>query len=292
MTSLMSRTASHLRVPGSVVLVLGTGLLVIRGFLGRDAAEKIGTALLMPSGVLWILLMSVTIRFWPIRRCQSSGQRSWAAFFAFVLYSLAGNGFVADAMARALEGPYLQINPLNDPPVDQVIVLGGGGGLGANGRLQGNGSGDRMILAAQLYHAHNDTRFLCTGQRIESMNSSGVDPAETSRDVLMKLGVPDSSIEMVGGRNTSEEMQNLAKRFGTTSTRIGLLTSAWHMPRAMRLAKRNGLDPIPLPADFRTPPRIQPMTAGQCIEAIIPNVGALISTGSFAKEYLGMLVGR
>ena len=171
-------------------------------------------------------------------------------------------------------------------------MLGGGGGPGAHGRQQGNSSGDRLILAAQLYHQKIAKKFICTGQRIASMNSSGVDPAVASRDILLNLGVPDSAIEMMGGRNTSEEMRELAGRFRDSKARIGLLTSAWHLPRAMRLANRNGLQPIPLPADFRSGPRSNGFTTGQIVESMLPNGSVLGSNWSLAKEFLGMLLGR
>lgn len=288
----MSKSPSFPRVLAVTLLIAGSGLLLIWLTLGRDAAEKIGTVVFMPSGLLWLMLLSLTIQLWPFRRRDSGASRSFAALAVFALYSLAGNGFIADAMAAALEAPYLHIDPLTEPPLDYVIVLGGGGGPGANGRLQGNSSGDRLILAAQLYHSHKEARFICTGQRIESMNATGVDPADTSRDILTRLGVPPDSIEQLGGKNTSEEMYRLGKRFTGSDDRIGLLTSAWHLPRATRLAKRNGLSTIPLPADFRSSPQNQPLTTGQYIEAMIPNGSAMASTWWFAREYLGMLLGR
>ena len=57
-----------------------------------------------------------------------------------------------------------------------------------------------------------------------------------------ELGIPDSAIVMGRGANTGEELQN-AKRYLTDAdaSRVGLLTSAWHMPRALRHAERNGL---------------------------------------------------
>jgi uncharacterized SAM-binding protein YcdF (DUF218 family) len=237
------------------------------------------------------MLAALTIQLCPFRKKENRPEGGLAAMLCFAVYSVAGNNFIAEALARALEAPYRQINPLDDPP-DVVIVLGGGGTLGANGRLQGNGSGDRLILAAQLYHQHPSTKFICTGQRIVSMNATGIDPADTSRDILVRLGVPASSIEISGGRNTSEEMQHLAKRFEASHQTIGLLTSAWHLPRATRLATRIGLTTIPLPADFRSSPPNNPLTTGQWIEAVIPNGSAFASTWSFAKEYLGMAVGR
>ena len=82
------------------------------------------------------------------------------------------------------------------------------------------------------------------------------------------------------------------KQNHTSELRIGLLTSAWHLPRAMRLANHNGLKPLPLPADFRTGANVEGFTTGQIVESMIPNGFALEATCLFAKEYLGMLVGR
>ena len=284
---------SFLKILFTLCTVFGVGLIVLGVTQDRNVVEKVGTALVMPSGLLWILLLALTLQLWMQKKQNHAGQPGRiTAAACFVLFMIAGNGFIANQLAAALEADYLAIDPMKETPMDVVIVLGGGGGLGANGRLQGNSSGDRLILAAQLYHQKIAKRFICTGQRIESMNATGVDPAESSRDILLKLGVPDSAIELAGGRNTSEEMQGLSKRFQNSKSRIGLLTSAWHLPRAMRLANRNGLQPLPLPADFHTSPSVGGFTTGQIVESMIPNGSALGGTWSIAKEYLGMLVGR
>lgn len=288
----MKTTPSFLKVLGFLLIAVGCGAAVIGGTLGRDAAEKIGTAIFMPSGLVWLMLMALTIQLWPFRKKSERPAGGLSALLCFVAYSLGGSGYVSEALAVALERPFVTVNPLNEPGTEYVIVLGGGGSLGANGRLQGNMSGDRMILAAQLYHQYPSTKFICTGQRIASMNSTGVDPADTSRDILVRLGVPEESIELIGGKNTSEEMLNLGKRFRNSGSSIGLLTSAWHLPRATRLAQRNGLKTVPLPSDFRSSPPEQTPTFGQRIEALIPNGAAFGSTWSFAKECLGMLLGR
>ena len=284
---------SFCRILLTLSVVAGVGLIVLGVTQDRNVVEKIATALAMPAGLLWLLMLTLCIQLWRQNKQTHAGRPgAVAATCCFLLYSIAGNGIVADQMATALEADYLAVNPLDESPMDFVIVLGGGGGLGANGRLQGNGSGDRLILAAQLYHQKIAKRIICTGQRIASMNSSSVDPADSSREILMKLGVPESDIETVGGRNTSEEMQNLGSRFKDSSERIGLLTSAWHLPRALRLANRTGLQPIPLPADFRSAPKTEEPTVGQIVESMIPNGFALGATWSFGKEYLGMLIGR
>lgn len=273
-------------------------ILVLWATQGRDAAEKIATALAMPAGLLWLLLMALTATHWPLRRSVQDGSngpfttsRSWGMLLCFILYSLAGSGLISDFLARRLETPFLSVNPLTVDLPEYVIVLGGGAGAGPNDRIQGNMSGDRLILAAQLYHQNHATRFICTGQRIQSMDTTGVDPGQASRDLLLRLGVPAESIELLGGKNTAEEMKTLGARFGREQ-KVGLLTSAWHLPRATRLAERNGLNVVPLPADFRTAAGKQSRTPGQWVEALIPNGGAMGGIWSFAKEYVGMAIGR
>jgi uncharacterized SAM-binding protein YcdF (DUF218 family) len=286
------RSASWLRILLTLMLGVAAFVTVIGLTLGRDAAEKIGTALVMPGGLVWLSLIALWLHLLLRRRSDPNSPGAFGALVCLLLYSVAGSGIISGVLAAQLEGPYFGINPLQSPVPDLIVVLGGGGMEGANGRFQGNSSGDRMILAAQLYHQSPGTRFLCTGQRIESMTSSSANPAEVSRDVLVRLGVPDSSIELIGGRNTSEEMKHLAERFANSEKSVGLLTSAWHLPRATRLARRNGLNTLPLPADFRSSPPGRPPTIGQRIEGLIPNGGAFGSNWSFAKEYLGMLIGR
>ena len=287
------RQPSYLRTLLIVCIFICGAVIVLGMTQDRNVAEKIGTALLMPTGLLWILMLALTLQLWRQQKLSHTWQSGAIASTAcFLLYSIAGNGFIADFTSRQLEASYLHVDPMKESPLDVVIVLGGGGGLGGNGRLQGNISGDRMILAAQLYHQKIADKFVCTGRRIELMNSSGVDPAETSRDILLKLGVPDSAIEVSDGRNTSEEMVALGQRFRDSNLRIGLLTSAWHLRRAMRLAEHNGLHPIPIPADFRSAANVEDLTTGQIVECLIPSSLALAVSCSSAKEYLGMLVGR
>jgi uncharacterized SAM-binding protein YcdF (DUF218 family) len=264
------------------------GLGTIYFSLGRMAAEKIATAVAMPSGLLWLLLLFFAAYSVAIRQ-KASGL---CLLICWLLLTLIGNRNVSDYLAYSLERPYVSLRPLEESPFDVVIVLGGGGTVGANSRMQGHVSGDRLILAGQMYHRGLAKSLVCTGKRIESMDSSGSDPCDVSREILEGLGVPKESIRTSGGRNTAEEMQGLGTEFNGTKLRVGVLTSAWHMPRAMRLASRNGFEPVPLPADFRSQPENNPPTTGELIESMIPSGSSIWLNGSLFKEYLGMLIGR
>lgn len=256
--------------------------------LGRMAAEKIATTLAMPVGILWLLLLLFAAYAVAIRQRAAA----MLLLLSWGLLTLMGNGYLSDQLALSLERPFLTFKPFESKPFDVVIVLGGAGGLGANGRLQGNGSADRLVLAAELYHRKLATRLICTGRRIESMDSTGVDPADVSTTILTGLGVPADVISQGSGRNTSEEMSLLAEELSDPNLRVGLVTSAWHMPRALRLAERSGLRVESLPADFHSAPQVQPMTTGELIQSMIPAAGAMANNSMFLKEYLGMLAGR
>jgi uncharacterized SAM-binding protein YcdF (DUF218 family) len=272
---------------GLLLLVLLAAVWLTQG---RMAVEKLATALVLPTGAVWLLMLTV------LAHLSRNRQRVGAAWLLLVTvsYSVMGSGHVASGIVRLLEKPYLAINPLDTTQhFDAIVLLGGGGGTGANGRLQANASGDRMILAAQLYHLGVTDEIICTGQRIKSISPDSTDPAIISHDVLRALGVPESTISMLGGRNTTEEMDNLGRRFAKTPAIIGLVTSAWHMQRATRLAEKVGFHPLPLPADFRSHADgpSGPTVAGM-IESVIPDSGAMLTTCGCCKEYLGMLVGR
>ena len=255
--------------------------------LGRIVAEKLVTNLAMPSGLLWLLLLVSVLA------ARRAGHRDLvlAAALPWTVLTVLGNGIVAETLAQSLEQPYRHIQPLESGPFDAVVLLGGGTSMGGNRRIQGNFSGDRILLTAQMFHAGLTERVICTGHRIVELDPDGLDPAEQALAILMSLGVPESSIELLAGRNTSEEMHLLGESFGNTDQRIGLITSAWHLPRALRLASRNKLKPEPLPADFITGPASR-LTTGDMVLSCVPQHGALRVAAKVLKEYLGILAGR
>ena len=267
----------------TVVAIAGLWL-----FYDKMAAEKIATSLAMPCGIIWYLLSCSVV----VACAGRVPKLTWTLVVVWMLFTGLGNEYLSTWLARTLEAPYAEIQPLEQQPFDYVIVLGGGASHGANHRNQGNGSGDRLILAAQLYHADVARKLICTGQRIASMDASSMDASERSRDVLTRLGVPESAIEICGGRNTSEEMRTLSERFSNSGRRIGLLTSAWHLSRSMRLANRYNLSPQPLPADFMSGPTSIELTPGQVMERMIPQAGSFAGVARVIREHLAMLVGR
>jgi uncharacterized SAM-binding protein YcdF (DUF218 family) len=94
-------------------------------------------------------------------------------------------------------------------------------------------------------------------------------------------------VQVPGPKNTSQEMAALGRLARDRGwKRIGLVTSASHLRRAMRLARRQGLDPTPIPADARG--KIQPASA----VGLVPSGPGFFSVQVASKEILGALIGR
>ena len=73
---------------------------------------------------------------------------------------------------------------------------------------------------------------------------------------------------------------------GAPGHRCGVLTSAWHLPRAMAQARRLRLECTPLPADFRG--NVPPPT----LFHLIPQGEGFEDVHSACWEYLGRWLGH
>ncbi|MEZ6123815.1 MAG: YdcF family protein [Planctomycetaceae bacterium] len=282
-----SSSVSHRKVLLRFAVLTILLLAAVGIFLGRISLEKTVTMLVLPCGLIWYLMTAA------VAVSLSSADRAcrfWTVT-AWLLYMITGTGFLPSYLARGLEAPFTVTSPLDQQPLDVVVVLGGGGQVSVNPRIQGNSSGDRILLAAQLYHSGLTQKFICTGKQISEIYPNDLSPGEISRSLLVSLGVPKENIEVLEGRNTSEEMLALKKYFDQRQMRAGLVTSAWHLPRALSLAKRQNLEFVPLPADF-IGGRMTGMSATQLLHTCIPQAENFLAVARMTKEHLGMLVGR
>jgi len=79
---------------------------------------------------------------------------------------------------------------------------------------------------------------------------TGATHASVLATAAVSLGIdPRRIVQIDTARDTDDETQAVKQRLGT-QTPFALVTSAWHMPRAMGLMQRAGLSPVPCPVDF------------------------------------------
>lgn len=256
---------------------------IVGAVAGVTMLEKLLTALAMPAGILWLLLL-VTIYFCLINRS------AWPAIMCFVcwlLLTVAGNSLFSSWLAGTIESPYQDQDMSTWEPFDVVVVLGGATTTRLSGQPQVSVAGDRIVQAARLWHAGKARKIMCTGFQTFKNVETDMHPYEEATLLLEEMGVDSQAILNLNGINTFEEMQNLKKWSDVNpGNRIGLLTSAWHLPRAERLAKSQGIEVEPIAAGFFS----QPYAPSPGI--VVPGEYNLLVTAAVTKEYLARLVGR
>lgn len=268
--------------------LVALAFIVTGGLFGRTMVEKLITEMAMPVGLLWLLLIAVTYA------TLVSRQRlmSLLAMICLLLLTVFGNQYVANSLTYSLEQPYLDQAPIQPGDVDTVVLLGGGAFTGLRGSSHLSFSGDRVAAAARLYHAAfakgMTPQIICTGIQVYRSDPADLDPREESKNCLVALGVPEKDISTLAGANTYQEMQHLKEWIdGQNSThRLGILTSAWHLPRAMRLAEARGIKAIAVPSDFRS------QFLSPSVGMVVPTADSLLVSTATVKEYLAGWVKR
>jgi len=268
------------KVVAAVGALIGAGLVVWHP-PGWYELEKCAATAVMPASLLWIALGCCC---WFARHQR---RLRWLLPAIFVAYTALGNAWLAGLAMRGLEGRYRTIDPAAAEPMEAIAVLGGGTGLAEDGTPQLGYNGDRLLVGARMFHLGKTPLLVTTGSSIPELHRERDLSAETSA-IWRHMGIPETAILTVPEPvNTSEEIAELAELIKEHGwKRVGLVTSAWHMPRAMALARALDIEPVPLPAD----------RGGSIPEAtplhLIPRGEHMETFHRISWELLGRLVGR
>ena len=135
---------------------------------------------------------------------------------------------------------------------DAIVVLGGGIAPAAPPERQYpslTDSSDRIWTAARLYKQGVAPRIIVSGGGFLSEHGPATTEAEAMRVFLVDLGVPESAIVDEGkSDNTIENMRNVRAIVGDKA--VALVTSGYHMPRALRIARAAKLNVAAFPTNF------------------------------------------
>ena len=214
-------------------------------------ASKIFWLVAQPLSVVAILTALGVVLVWRHRRRLSLLVLILALSVHF-LASFTNLGFV---LIQPLEDRY--VAPETEPATVSTIVVLGGATLArpsaARHRVELNEAGDRLTEALRLARIYPQAILVLSG-------GSGVLGDEDEREAtIMQRFLVDQGIDPTrmrlddASRNTAENVTHTRDLLADRPKPILLITSAFHMPRAVGLFEAAGIPVVPWPVDYRSP---------------------------------------
>lgn len=244
------------------------------------AAKLIGSLFYPLSVVLLALAAALLLA----RRRPRTG-RALAAF-ALIWLWLWSTPFVAERAAGRLERDFPPVPAHALPQADAIVVLGGlmlPAAPPAAPHPDLNAAADRAWHAARLYRAGRAPTVICSGGRAPLSRAAGPECPDIAQ-LLIELGVPMQAIVQENASATTRQNAEQVARLLPAGARVLLVTSALHMPRALRAFAQAGIDATPAATDHVR-------RAGQplSLRDLLPSADALARSSAVWHEWLGRL---
>ncbi|HLD84270.1 MAG TPA: ElyC/SanA/YdcF family protein [Coxiellaceae bacterium] len=215
--------------------------------------------------------------------CRAKRTRTSFLVVGFLMILIFSLNVVSIAMINHLQSQY---KPLIHPSlqITKVVVLGSGvtgEKIYPPNLTLGPGSLSRLVEGIRLFNLvqqnHADAKLILSGGRVfQAPSASG-----KMRNIAVMLGIsPEKIILENGSRDTHDEATYMQKMIGKEP--FILVTSAFHMPRAMALFKHLGMKPIAAPTEYMG-------SRYRHVIGFAPNASSLVRSDIAIHEYLGML---
>lgn len=216
--------------------------------------------------------------------------------FALLVLFLSSNFWVSNSLVKSLEWQYL-VSPESVQNAQAIVVLGGGIKplIYPRPMMDLAEQGDRILYGAKLYKMKKAPLILVSGGRIpwkDSQNEKS--EADDMANLLLLLGIPESAIIKEGNSyNTYDNALYTREILQKKSiNQIILVTSAFHMPRSVKIFEKQGFQVIPAPTDFLVTERDFESndTWQNILINLFPDSQYLHNTNLALKEYLGIII--
>ncbi|MFV0369732.1 MAG: YdcF family protein [Hyphomicrobiaceae bacterium] len=217
-------------------------------------AGKVLTFFLQPSSLIWIMLVAglALCALWP--RLRRTGL--WMCGIALLAMFVAGLSPLANALILPLENRFPEMSAAAiKQPVAGIILLGGAeDGWVTSGRntLALNEAAERITETARLATQFPDAKIAVTGGAARVFGK-GEEGSTAVADLLRDLGVASARLVVeTRSRNTFENATLTLPLIGAQPGETWLLvTSAYHIPRAVGVFRNAGLNVMAFPVDYR-----------------------------------------
>ncbi|RRB02004.1 YdcF family protein [Larkinella rosea] len=241
--------------------------------------SKVLSFLIMPLGLLTIALLVALLT-------KNHARRRQALLSAVVLLLISGNGFITNELALFWEVSPARLTARKNPRIGVVLT---GGMMQVDGEPRNHlylgDQADRMGQALLLYKSGQIQKILISGGTGGIIQRDVAEEGRLTRQFLLIAGVPAQDVLLENrSRNTHENAlfsaPILQKQF--KGYEYVLITSAWHMRRAVGCFRKQNISVTPYPAAFVGGPREFAPT-----HLLLPSEKALFDFYWLLHEFVG-----
>ena len=139
---------------------------------------------------------------------------------------------------------------------------------------------DRVLSGMDLFENKKAPLLIFTRGKLPWQ--LGIPEGEYLKEFAVKFGIPEENILLTdNAQNTDEEAKSVKRLLNTNETKVILVTSAFHMPRAKKVFEAANIKTISFPVDFRKSERKITFID------FIPSANSFSKTSYFVKEMIG-----
>jgi|SRR5215472_1635909 len=207
------------------------------------------------------------------------------AFVSLIVLAVLGFSPFGNALLIPLENRFPPWDSGRGTP-DGIIVLGGAvNGLDANNQVALNEGAERLAVLPELARRYPNARILFSGGSAALMYEGDAE-ANIAVRLLESFGIGRDRILLEGRSRNTAENAAFSKEVGQPKLgeRWLLVTTAYHMPRAIGCFRRVGFPVEPYPVDWRT------NGAGNALWPFVTLSEGLQRTDAAVHEWIGLLV--
>tara|TARA_R110002050_G_scaffold57423_5_gene129265 strand:+ start:188300 stop:189109 length:810 start_codon:yes stop_codon:yes gene_type:complete len=212
-------------------------------------ASKLAWAVVSPGNMMVLLITFATIML----LLKKIAIATWVLMPLMVASWLLMAYPLTDSLISPLETRFSKPTLLPEK-IDGIIILGGGEklkqSLSWNTPELGDAA-DRFIAAAVLAKHYPKVPLIYSGGSNLLQFQQGQNEAHIAQIVLNTIGISEKRLIIEPeSRNTAENFQFLKPKLPKPNGTYLLVTSAYHMPRSVGVARQQAISVIPYPVDY------------------------------------------
>lgn len=193
---------------------------------------------------------------------------------------------VSGPLLKSLENNYRYLSLKETPQADVIVVLSGM--IKANATRdetpEFTGAADRILKGVELLKKNKAPRLLLTGGSGLMLQNGEAEAAVLGTYIRRMFDIKAEKIlTETGSRNTYENAVESARLLMPENKKILLVTSAFHMPRSVRLFRAQGFKVVPVPVDYKT------ATENTFPESYAPSLHGAMQFTIWFKETVGTI---